>query len=61
VGFAHRRRKLKSGIRLSPMIVADSHSESGCHEPWIFFSSATVPPAPKERITSLFLLNFSAR
>jgi hypothetical protein len=36
VGFAHRPWKRRNGIRLSKMIVASSHSESGCHEDSIF-------------------------
>jgi hypothetical protein len=32
VGFAHRPRRMRTGIRLSKMIVTSSHSESGCHE-----------------------------
>ena len=32
VGFAHRPQRMKTGIRLSKMIVTSSHSESGCHE-----------------------------
>jgi hypothetical protein len=32
VGFAHRPEEIIRDIRLSKMIVASTHSESGCHE-----------------------------
>jgi hypothetical protein len=31
-GFARKLWGMKTGIRLSKMIIASTHSESGCHE-----------------------------